>query len=214
MVALLCASLCRAQNPESPAKGQRVQNVVRTNNRVKETQDSIGRTVFLVPVTVYKGDTLPTVKLPTLYVFKPKRFKSKREKKRYDKLVRDVKITLPIANEVRGIVIETYEYLQTIPDEKARRRHINAVEKGLKEQYTPRLKKLSLSQGKLLIKLVDRQTNSTGYELVRAFMGSFKAVFYQTFASLFGASLKKDYDADGEDAEIERIVLMVESGQL
>ena len=91
---------------------------------------------------------------------------------------------------------------------------VEAVEKGLKEQYTPRMKKLSFSQGKLLIKLVDRQTHSTSYELVKAFMGPFKAGFYQTFAALFGASLKKQYDPTGDDALTERVILMVESGQL
>lgn len=88
------------------------------------------------------------------------------------------------------------------------------MEKGLKKQYTPRLKKLTYSQGKLLIKLVDRETNQTSYELVRAFMGPFKAGFYQTFAALFGASLKKEYDAEGDDQLTERVILMVENGQL
>ena len=88
------------------------------------------------------------------------------------------------------------------------------VEKGLKEQYTPRMKKLSFTQGKLLIKLIDRQSNSTSYELVKAFMGPFKAGFYQTFAALFGASLKKEYDPQGEDKLTERVVLMVENGQI
>ena len=81
--------------------------------------------------------------------------------------------------------------MMTLPTEKARQKHMKAVEKSLKEQYTPRMKKLTFAQGKLLIKLVDRQTNSTGYELVKAFMGPFKAGFYQTFAALFGASLKE-----------------------
>ena len=88
------------------------------------------------------------------------------------------------------------------------------MEKSIKEQYTPVMKRLTFSQGKLLIKLVDRQTHSTGYELVKAFLGPFKAGFYQAFAALFGASLKKQYDAEGEDQLIERIILMVESGQL
>ena len=88
------------------------------------------------------------------------------------------------------------------------------MEKGLKEQYTPRMKKLSFSQGKLLIKLVDRQTHSTSYELVKAFMGPFKAGFYQAFAALFGASLKKEYDPEGEDKLTERVVLLVENGQI
>ena len=121
---------------------------------------------------------------------------------------------LPISKEINRAIIETYEYLQTIPTEKGRQKHLKAVEKGLKEQYTPRMKKLSFSQGKLLIKLVDRQTHSTSYELVKAFMGPFKAGFYQTFAALFGASLKKQYDPTGDDALTERVILMVESGQL
>ena len=101
-----------------------------------------------------------------------------------------------------------------MPNEKARQKHIKRVEKGLKEQYTPRMKKLSFTQGKLLIKLIDRQSNSTSYELVKAFMGPFKAGFYQTFAALFGASLKKEYDPQGEDKLTERVVLMVENGQI
>lgn len=132
----------------------------------------------------------------------------------YYKLIRDVKKVLPISKEINRAVIETYEYMMTLPTEKARQKHMKEVEKSLKEQYTPRMKKLSFAQGKLLIKLVDRQTSSTGYELVKAFMGPFKAGFYQTFAALFGASLKKQYDPAGDDALTERVILMVENGQL
>lgn len=133
---------------------------------------------------------------------------------KYYKLIRDVKKVLPISKEINRAIIETYEYLQTIPTQKERQKHLKAVEKGLKEQYTHRMKKLSFAQGKLLIKLVDRQTHSTSYELVKAFMGPFKAGFYQTFAALFGASLKKQYDPTGDDALTERVILLVESGQL
>ena len=169
---------------------------------------------YLLPVCIHKGDTIPYVQLKTIYIFPPKTFKNERERKRYTKLVRDVKKVYPIALEINRAVIETYEYLQTLPDEKARQKHIKRVEKGIKKQYTPRMKKLTFSQGKLLIKLVDRQSNQTSFELVRAFMGPFKAGFYQTFAALFGASLKKEYDPEGEDRMIEQIILMVESGQL
>ena len=163
---------------------------------------------------VYKGDTIPLIQLNTVYVFPPRKFKNERERRRYDKLVRDVKKVYPISLEIRRAIIETYEYLQTLPDEKARQKHIKRVEKGLKKQYTARMKKLTFSQGKLLIKLVDRQNNQTSYELVKAFMGPLKAGFYQAFAALFGASLKKEYDAEGKDSMIEEVVLMVESGQL
>lgn len=169
---------------------------------------------YLVPMCVYEGDTIPCGQIPTVYIFKPLKFKNKREQMEYYKLVRNVKKVYPIAREINKTIIETYEYLQTLPNEKARQRHIKRVEKGLKEQYTPRMKKLSFAQGKLLIKLVDRQSNQTSFELVKAFMGPFKAGFYQTFAALFGASLKKEYDPEGEDRLTERVVLLVENGQL
>ena len=171
-------------------------------------------TAYLTPTYIHEGDTIPYVALPAVYIFKPVTFKNKRQERRYNKLVRDVKKVLPIANEVKNAVIETYKYIMTLPDDKARQRHLKAVEKSVKEQYTPRMKKLTFSQGKLRITLVDRQTNSTGYELVKAFLGPFRAGFYQAFAALFGASLKKEYDPQGEDALTEQVVLMVENGQL
>ena len=169
---------------------------------------------FLVPACIYDGDTIPDLRMPTLYVFKPIVFKNEKKQKEYNRLVRNVKRTLPIAKEVNRAIIETYEYLLTLPDEKSRQKHLQLVEKGLKQQYTPRLKKLTFSQGKLLIKLIDRETDSSSYELVKAFLGPFKAGFYQAFAAIFGASLKKEYHPEDEDALIEQIVLQVESGQL
>lgn len=180
----------------------------------QQPQTGASKSIYLTPMCVYNGDTIPYVKLPTVYIFKPLKFKNRREMAKYYKLIRDVKKVLPISKEINRAIIETYEYLQTIPTQKERQKHLKAVEKGLKEQYTHRMKKLSFAQGKLLIKLVDRQTHSTSYELVKAFMGPFKAGFYQTFAALFGASLKKQYDPTGDDALTERVILLVESGQL
>lgn len=180
----------------------------------QQPRSAAQRTVYLTPMCVYEGDTIPYVKLPTVYIFKPLKFKNKRDMNKYYKLIRDVKKVLPISKEINHAIIETYEYMMTLPNEKARQKHMKAVEKSLKEQYTPRMKKLTFAQGKLLIKMIDRQTHSTGYELVKAFMGPFKAGFYQTFAALFGASLKKQYDPTGDDALTERVILMVENGQL
>ena len=157
---------------------------------------------YMVPVCVYKGDTIPAVQLPNVYIFRPLKFKNEKERREYYRLVRNVKKTLPLAREINRAVIETYEYIETLPDKKAREKHLKLVEKGLKEQYTPIMKKLTFSQGKLLIKLV------------KAFMGPFKAGFYQTFAALFGASLKKEYHPEGEDRLTERVVLLVENGQI
>lgn len=180
----------------------------------QQTEAAPPQPSYVTQLCVYEGDTIPYVSLPAVYIYQPLQFKNKRQARSYNKLVRDVKKVLPIANEVQRAIIETYEYLMTLPDDKTRQRHLKAVEKSIKEQYTPRMKKLTFSQGKLLIKLVDRQTNSTGYELVKAFLGPFRAGFYQAFAALFGASLKKEYDPEGEDALTERVVRMVENGQL
>lgn len=168
----------------------------------------------MVPVCVYQGDTIPNITLKNIYIYPKLRFKNKRQEKYYYKLVRDVKKTLPLAKEIKQIVIETYEFLETLPDEKSKNRHIKLVEKGLKEQYTPKMKKLTFSQGKLLIKLVNRECNQSSYQLVKAFMGPFKAGFYQTFAAVFGASLKKEYQPEDEDKMVERIIILVENGQL
>lgn len=167
-----------------------------------------------LPVDLYNGDTIPVVYLPNVYIYRTPNFDSRRQERFYWRNVRDVKKTLPIAREVRGIIVETYEYLLTIPNEKARERHLAAVEKGILKQYTPQMKKLTFRQGKMLIKLIDRECDQTGYELIKAFMGGFKANFYQTFASLFGASLKKEYDPEMEDAEIEEIIFWVDNGAL
>ena len=167
-----------------------------------------------LPVELYDGDTIPVVHLPNVYIYRPPSFDSRRQERFYWRNVRDVKKTLPIAREVRGIIVETYEYLLTIPDEKAREKHLSAVEKGMLDQYTPQMKKLTFRQGKMLIKLIDRECDQTGFELIKVFMGSFKANFYQTFAALFGASLKKEYDPEFEDAEIEEIIFWIDNGAL
>ena len=160
------------------------------------------------------ADSIQYVLTNKVYIFTPLAFKNDKQRQAYNRLLANIKKVLPIAKECNQIILETGAYLETLPTKKLRDEHIKRVEKGLKEQYTPRIKKLTYSQGKLLIKLIDRETNSTGYELIQAFLGPVRAGFYQAFAWMFGASLKKQYDPKGKDRLIERIVLQVEAGQL
>lgn len=160
------------------------------------------------------SDSIQYVRTNKIYIFPPMEFKNDRQRQAYNRLVANIKKVLPLAKECNQIILETGAYLQTIPTKKERDAHMKAVEKGLKEEYTPRIKKLTYSQGKLLIKLIDRETHSTGYELIQAFLGPVRAGFYQAFAWVFGASLKKRYDPKGTDRLVERIVLQVEAGQL
>lgn len=172
--------------------------------------------VPLVKVGEAKVDNemVQTVELNKLYIYPPKVFKNAKEKQKWDRLVYNVKKTLPIAKEIRGIVKETYETVSQIDSKKEREKHLKQVEKDIKADYTPRMKKLSLRQGKLLIKLVYRETDSSGYKLLQAFLGPVRAGFYQAFAWTFGASLAKKYEPEGEDKELEAIVRQVEAGQI
>ena len=149
-----------------------------------------------------------------VYVYPQPTFKNPEQHAAYNRLVNNVKLVLPIAKEVNRIIIETGDYLQTLPNKKAKDNHMKLVEKSIREEYTPRMKKLTYQQGKLLIKLVYRECDSSSYQLIQAFMGPIRAGFWQAFAWAFGASLMKKYDAEGVDRLTERVVLMVEAGQL
>ncbi|HCN52990.1 MAG TPA: DUF4294 domain-containing protein [Prevotella sp.] len=159
-------------------------------------------------------DSIQYVEMNNVYVYPPIIFKNAQQRAAFNRLVYNVKKVLPIAKEVNQIIIETYEYLETLPNKKAKDEHMKRVEKGIKQEYTPRMKKLTYQQGKLLIKLVYRECNSSSYNLIQAFLGPVRAGFYQAFAWVFGASLKKTYDPTGVDRLTERVVLMVEAGQI
>ena len=160
------------------------------------------------------GDSIQYMEMNNVYVFPPVSFSSKKQQGAYMRLVKNVKTVLPIAKEARLIMMETAAYLETLPSKKAREEHIQRVEKSIMQEYKPRMKKLTYSQGKLLIKLIYRESHSSSYELIQAFLGPVRAGFYQAFAWAFGASLKKEYDPEGIDRLTERVVLMVEAGQL
>ena len=160
------------------------------------------------------GDSVLFMEMSNVFVYPTVELKNEKQRRAYNRLVYNVKKVLPIAKEANQIIIETYEYLQTLPDKKAKDEHMKLVEKDIYNKYKPRMKKLTYSQGKLLIKLIYRECNSSSYDIVKAFMGPIRAGFWQAFAWAFGASLKKDYDPNGTDRLTERVVLMVEAGQL
>ncbi len=163
---------------------------------------------------VFEGEHIWTIVMPELPVYKPLVFKNKKEQERYNKLVYNVRRVLPLAQQVNVIIKETYLVLEELPDKKSKDAHVKKVEKELMQRYKPEMKKLTYAQGKLLIKLVDRQCNQSGYEVVKAFLGPTRATFYQIFAWTFHASLKKQFDAEGDDRLIERICRELEAGVL
>ena len=163
---------------------------------------------------LYEGDSIQYMEMNNVYVYPQLTFKNKKQAETYMRLVNNVKKVLPIAKEARQMLIETTELLDMLPDEKSKNEHIKRVEEDIFRTYKPKMKKLTYSQGKLLIKLIDRECHSSSYDMIKAFMGPIRAGFWQVFAWGFGASLKKEYDPTGTDRLTERVVLMVEAGQI
>lgn len=162
------------------------------------------------------GDTILVLMLNEITCFPPLKFKNKKEEQFYWRTVRDVRRTLPYAKLIAETLIETYEYIETFPTKKEREEYLKRMEKELFNEYKPVLKKFSRNQAKVLIKLVQRETNQTSYEIVKAFLGSFRASFWQGFGKLFGVSLKSDFrpSHDRQDAIIDRVATGIEQGWL
>lgn len=160
------------------------------------------------------GDSIPLVQLRDVNIFARKKFKNERQRQEYAKLVRDVRKVYPYARLVSQSIIETYEYMETLPDEKTKQKHLEAVQKWMMDEYKPKMKKMTKTQGKILIKLIDRECNTPSYNIVKALVGSFKAGVYNLFAGMFGNSLKTEYDPKGKDREIEEIVIQIEDGSI
>ncbi len=162
------------------------------------------------------GDTCRLTYIRDIYVFPPLKFRNKKEERFYWRTVRDVRKTLPYAKMAFATLCETYEYIQTIPDKKERERHLKTLEHDIFEQYKPVVKNMTKSQGKMLLKLINRETDQTSYSIVKAFLGSFRAGFWQTFGRFFGMNLRSGFrpEKNREDAIIERVALLIEQGAL
>ncbi|MCF6170160.1 MAG: DUF4294 domain-containing protein [Bacteroidales bacterium] len=170
--------------------------------------------IILLPSRIIDGDTLPYVYLPELEVYALQVPRSFRKRKKLSRLVKNVKRVYPYAR-LAAIQLHWYDReLVEAQNDRERRKIMKKAEKEIKERYGGELRKLNFSQGLILIKLIDRETGETSYDLVEGLRGSFTAFFYQAFARLWGYNLKIKYDPDGEDRQIETIVRMIERGQI
>ena len=162
------------------------------------------------------GDTVRMTYIRNVTVYPAMKFKNKKEEEFYWRTVRDVKKTLPYAKLAFATLCETYEYIQTIPDKKAREKHLKRLEKDIFEQYKPAIKTMTKSQGKVMLKLINRETDQTSFNIVKAFLGSFRAGFWQTFGRFFGVNMKAGFNPkkNREDAIIDRVATLVEQGAL
>lgn len=166
--------------------------------------------------TVEDGDSTLMLVLNPITCFPEEKFKNKKQEEFYWRTVRDVRKALPYAKLIAATLIETYEYIETLPTKEEREDHLKAMEDALFKQYKPELKRFSRRQARILVKLIYRETNQPTYGIIKAFLGSFRATFWQAFGKLFGVSLKAEWkpDKDPNDAMIERICIRIEQGTL
>jgi len=168
----------------------------------------------VMQTVIIDGDTIPLYNFKTIHITAPRTFKNNRQRKRYGRLKQYVVKVYPYA-EVAGEMLRDFDdTLKSIKSEQRRKKYMKKVEAQLKEEFTGELKKLTIKQGIILVKLIDRETGNTSYDLIKQLRGSFSAFVWQSLARLFGSNLKLEYDSNGEDALIEEIVQQIESGQI
>ncbi|NVO02502.1 MAG: DUF4294 domain-containing protein [Bacteroidetes bacterium] len=160
----------------------------------------------------FEGKEIPEAWIPEVWVVEKRLFKSKREEKKYNKLVRNVKKAYPYSIICQIKVREYNDQLLKISSEGEKSKVMKIAEKDIKKQFEKDVKDLTFSQGKVLIKLIDRQTGSTTYSILKDFRGTINAVLWQSLGRIFGYNLKDEYDALGDDKEIENIVFLIENG--
>lgn len=178
------------------------------------SQSNTAQPTIITRARIIDGDTLPHVRLPEVRSYARRKFKSKKAAQRYTKLVYNVKRTLPYARIAAVRIRQIEDSLALLTTDKERKAYIKAAEKQLFDEFEAPLRKLTISQGRILIKLIDRETGDTSYELIKALKGRFSAFMWQSVARIFGSNLKATYDAEGTDREIEVIVQMIDDGQL
>jgi hypothetical protein len=168
----------------------------------------------VVPGIVRSPDTILIVRHKPIVIMPPFVFTTQRQREKYDKLAYNVKKVWPYAKIIKRVYAQLVDSLSKIDNEEDKKAYIKSQEKILRAQFEDQLVKLSISQGRILIKLVDRETGSTTYEVLKELKGSFSAFIFQGIARLFGSNLKSEYDAIEEDKMIEDIIVRIENGQL
>lgn len=163
-----------------------------------------------VPIIVYQGDTIPAGYLEMCYVTAPMSEAMKKRLKEWTRLRNAVYVTYPYARKAGGIMNDMNVKLAHITQKDQRKAYLKSREAELKKEFTEPLTNLSIYQGKILMKLINRQTGNNCYDIIKEYKGGITARVYQTVAFFFNSSLKQPYDAKSDDQQIEQIVQEVE----
>lgn len=181
---------------------------------LKHKNDSLPDKFYLLQKVKRDGITMPEVEIKEVTILAPPKTEKKSDLRKYDRLVYNIKRVYPYAIMVRLRLSQVNDELNNITDEKKRKEYIKNVEKDVFAEYEGDISQMTITQGRLLIKLIDRETQNTSYALIREYRGKLTAAFWQGIARLFGTNLKDEYDAYGDDALIELIIKEVDAGRL
>jgi len=181
----------------------------------KHRNDSLPDRFYLLQKVERNGETMPEVEIKEVTIVGgPKATNRKRDYRRYERLIYNIKKVYPYAIIVRKRLEQVNEELKDIKTEKERKAYLKGVEKDVFSEYEDEITHFTITQGKILIKLIDRETQNTSYALIREYRGRISAAFWQGIARLFGTNLKAEYDRYGDDAVIEMILMEIEAGRL
>lgn len=180
------------------------------NESVKAQSNITKNDTIIVQAIVIDGDTIPFAYLPMVNIYSQRIFKSKRAQVKYTKLRRDVIKVWPYAKLAGEKFKQLEKELSMTNDKRVQKALVDKTEKEIMMKFEAELKKLTVTQGKILIKLIDRQTGNTSYKVLQDLKGNLNAFFWQSLARLFGSNLKSHYDPNGEDAEIEKIIVSIQ----
>ena len=159
--------------------------------------------------SVENGDSVAVIHLNPV-----RKYARKPDMRRYARLVRAVKRVYPIAEEAKVLMRTMERELLALSNKKQQKLYIKGIEKRLIREYTPVLKKMTIYDGRVLLKLIDRQTDDTAFEIIKEFRGGFEAGLWQALAKIFGNNLKTDYDPETDDFLLEYVVTLYEKGLL
>ena len=168
----------------------------------------------LLHYKIVNNDTVLYSDIREVKIYSMPKFKNNFEYWKYKRLVKNVKKAYPYALLANRKLNEVNNIMLTMRTEKEQKDYMKQVEKEIRDEFEDELKGLTITQGRILIKLIDRETGSTSYDLVKELRGNFSAIFWQTLARIFGSNLKTEFDAEGDDKLIDQIVVLIENGQL
>jgi hypothetical protein len=181
---------------------------------LKQKSDTVQGKAFLLQKVKRNGETLPEVEIKEVTVYPNPRVAKKSDFRKYERLVYNLKKVYPYALIVRNKLFLVNEEMRNLPTEKERKDYMRKVEKDVFAEYEDDMRDMTMTQGRLLIKLIDRETMNTSYTLIKDYRGKFSAAFWQGIARIFGTNLKEEYDPYGDDALIESILVEIDAGRL